>query len=553
MGFLDNLFKNTDYNQFGISNAQAKEIDLLDGKDDNKINGKSIFDAIKEARESYDTSENQGMLFFDYLKNIYKKTSVMFDLTSGKSNFIRIFGFGNYPAEDVVKEILDEIYKLGKANLDEPINKITSENVVEVLQLYKTKSDEKNTLLGLKLDDESLFEAILDESISKEKKKEYITHIKNMLIEKVDKLNGNAEFIGSTFDKILDKVLESSWGLQDATKLNQLFDAFLTVIDRLDNLNKMNSVNKNSTLNVSLQSLYDFCRANGIDTTDLLGNGKFDGNAYQMTGNCILHANLNAMLVTDKGRQYLDNLVVKNNDFEGNGNITVFLPGALKLGIPKENPGYFTYSPIDLMNRAMETSLGEGDYTAIACAIEDCRKLATGNENVSSAENACGISIESLLFAQEPERYFPENDSTTALRTKLERKKKLLQANVSLKEHPEYKKIEAEVKDYEDNLNMIVNYENLKEKFDSGNVAITAGIAYGDTIKGICDGKEITLMDDHRYAVIAMSDSTVTLRESNNPESLITVSKEEYVKMTTRVIEIYLNGNIPDTNEGLKS
>ena len=41
MGFLDNLSNNNDYARLGITADQAKELDLLDGKEDNKINNKS--------------------------------------------------------------------------------------------------------------------------------------------------------------------------------------------------------------------------------------------------------------------------------------------------------------------------------------------------------------------------------------------------------------------------------------------------------------------------------------------------------------------------------
>ena len=72
MGFLDNLPNNNDYARLGITADQAKELDLLDGKEDNKINGKSIFEVVENAKRDYESSEaNHKKTFINYLKDFY--------------------------------------------------------------------------------------------------------------------------------------------------------------------------------------------------------------------------------------------------------------------------------------------------------------------------------------------------------------------------------------------------------------------------------------------------------------------------------------------------
>ena len=66
--------------------------------------------------------------------------------------------------QGIAQDLIDEIFG-GRANLDEIMPRINADNVLEVLDEYKKLSDEKNTKLGVKLDDETLIEAILDETI----------------------------------------------------------------------------------------------------------------------------------------------------------------------------------------------------------------------------------------------------------------------------------------------------------------------------------------------------------------------------------------------------
>ena len=70
MGFLDNLFSNySDLKKYGISEAQAKELDMLDGSEDKKLYGKSIFTEI--AQNLWMTWSGGGEECLAYLKNLF--------------------------------------------------------------------------------------------------------------------------------------------------------------------------------------------------------------------------------------------------------------------------------------------------------------------------------------------------------------------------------------------------------------------------------------------------------------------------------------------------
>ena len=495
MSFLDNLFNNNDYTRLGITADQVKELDLLDGKEDKKLNGKSIFEELNNYYNGYSKTDKK-LDFVSYVKSQISK-NISFNIGGAF--------FDNTPYDKIADELIEEIFKVGKADLDKPIKKIKPSNVVDVLQNYKYKSDEKNTYFGKKIDNESLFEAILDEAtISNDKKKEYINHIKNSLIKRVEQEGGNAEYIGKIFGEIIDKILENKWPLQDATELDIIFFEFTNIIEHLYTMNKVNSVEKNSRLEVALKNLYNYAREQGLNTSDLFGNGKLDNNAKQMTGNCVLHAEINAMLVTDKGRQYLNNLVVKDTSYNGTGNITVYLPGAKKNGVPKENPGYFTYTTRELANRILETSIGDGDLTAIVCAIEDCKKQISGNNNSTSVESTSDISTNEILFIQD-------------------------------KKHINFNKSD---------------FQDFKKLFEEQNHAITSNVLSGQVVKGYRDGAEYTLLDQHAYAVINVLEDKVLLKESNDPNSIIEVSSEEFKKMLTFRIDLRAQyGNVETAQE----
>lgn len=525
MGSIENFDKNVnrDINQFGLYQSELDEIDLADGKKDNQYRGESLFDVLSRYKVSYNKTKNT-CTFFEFIKSKNKLDKI---------------NNPNPPAE-VAQDIIDEIFKFGVAKLDKPISRINANNVVEVIRIYKEKSDEKNTVKGKLIDDESIFEAILDESISDEKKKKYINHIKDKLVERVYKQGGRAEYLGNVFSKAVDAALEKWWPMQSSEKLDQLFNSFLNILDNLQVMNERADVKK-STIDTNWQMLYNICKKLGLNTQDLPGNGHIaDGDSIQATGNCLLHARINSLLAIEKGIDYLDNLIVKNKI---QGTIAVKLPGAAKMGLPKPTgDGIYVYSIDELANRALETSIGSGDYTALICAIEDARKEASGNQNATSVASSCDISMDELLFAKESTKliYQSKNDAKLGFRLAVAKREydKAVKSKdnnlieTSRQRYFNLKKVEQ---------SRCADYSEVKSKFDSGNIALSTGVNKNQIIKGMRNGREITLLDKHAYAVVKMDKNMVTLKESNNPKSLITISKEEFLKMSCYYIELFDN------------
>ena len=89
-----------------------------------------------------------------------------------------LFAVKDPDPEDINESRVSQI----KNDLDKAIDKIGNNNIIDVLSLYQENANKKNSLLGVKYDKETLFEAILDENISNEKKKEYLTKLMDCLL-----------------------------------------------------------------------------------------------------------------------------------------------------------------------------------------------------------------------------------------------------------------------------------------------------------------------------------------------------------------------------------
>lgn len=530
MGFLDNLFSNySDLKKYGISEAQAKELDMLDGAEDKKLYGKSIFTEIAKYKNQYDKSNKQRDLV-TFIRNTFAYDGL----------------FGETSVDEIADDLINEIFGVINAKLNSHIKKINENNVVEILEAYKKKSDKKNSVLGVKYDNETLIEAILDENISNDEKKKFINHIKEALAKRAINLSGNTEYIGKVFESVIDETLEEQWPLQDSQNLDKVCSDFIKVIKNLEKMNQLNNdkKSKSETSLLYLNNLEAIAELLNINSSDLLGNGNLDNSAVQMTGNCLLHSKINALLTTDKGRQYLNNLIVKD---KSTGNITVFLPGAERLNVPVENPGYFTYSPAEIAQRILKTSMGDGDMTALTCAIEDARKLASGDENATSVGNSTDISIEELLFLQKSKFLKIDSKNSALYKSYRQEWKNFIEECRELNDEEYARKAEIEYNKTLERLKHYDDWTGLKERFESENYAFTVGVQAGQVIKGFREGKEITLLDNHSYAVVGIDEMSAILVESNSPESPIKVSREELSKTIIRYIEIFVENNVPST------
>lgn len=514
MGFLDNLYSNySDLKKYGISEEEAKELDMLDGSEDKKLYGKSLFTEIEKFNQEYKEDSKQ-IDFISYIKNRIR-------LTDKKEN---------NSANKIAKNLITEIFSLKKSNLSPYIQQINGDNVVEVLEAYKKQSDEKNSILGYKYDNETLFEAILDENIDNKEKKEFIEHIKNALLEKAKNLGGNEDYTGKLFEWTLVQTLTDSWPIQDSKCLDEMYEKFLEAFKEIERLKNCDKENKNFNLKVSLSKVESSLRLYELDSADLYGNGKLDNPVRQTTGNCVLHSQINSVLTTDKGKEYLNSLISKDNK---TGVITIFLPGAKNKNVPKENPGYYTYSEADLLNRTLETSIGDGDYTALVCAIEDCRKEISGDTNATSVMSSSNVNMAELLFGKDFTPFIFDKNAQYKVKENI---KTCLINLASLEDSDNLElieKCEKQLASFQEFLKNYGDYQDLQKGFNSGKLAVRAGLVSKENqiIKGWQEGKEIELPNNHAYTVIQMNNNDVVLTESNEPNKTIVISKNDFEKM----------------------
>lgn len=395
----------------------------------------------------------------------------------------------------IAQEIADEIFKGGFPKLDNAIIKINSDNVFKVLEEYKKISDKKNTFLGKLLDDETLFEAILDESISKEKKKEFLNHIKAMMEQSIAKDQGNTEILSEEFDKAIENTLKSFWPFQKPEKLNNCAAKFAAI------QNQINSLKKASDEKVVFRGeVYNDIKENKLDKLypDILGDGKFNNNAKQISGTCWIHGNVNAMIQTKKGREYLNNIIYKNPK---NGNISVYLKAAKEEGLPKDRKdGIFTFNEEEIAAAAELHSIGDGDYTALVLAIDDFLK-----------------SIEDSTF------WPPSADYGGSMRHFY---------SIFYGKYTDATFLNAPWIDSGDKDS---KYNEIRKYFEEEKGAISVALPpTGKYVVMDLDNEEggfdAILSEQHVYAIKAMTDEYVYLIDSNRPEKPVKVGKDTFIE-----------------------
>ena len=198
-------------------------------------------------------------------------------------------------------------------------------------------------------------------------------------------------------------------------------------------------------------------------------NGKFDKTATQTTGSCDVHGHVVATIQHEKGRKYMESLVKVQED----GSEYVLLPGVNK---------QYHYSKEELAKRSDNSSSGDGDMTAIVCAIEDYRRSI-----------GCDPWYEADIF-KEPVAKLLFNDNS------------FLRMNIVVEE------IHEEIEIYRDFDWEYKNFEKTKNRPNSEN-------------------KE-TMYKNNSYEVLNMDKNTeqITIKRADN--KTITVSFSEFVKMS---------------------
>ena len=391
----------------------------------------------------------------------------------------------------------------------------------------------KNTFLGIKYDNETLIESILEAKIPKETKKEYLIQIKNALIERIENLTGDASHISKLFDAAIDSTL--SKGLRASSKaLDNLVNKFLDIIGQLETMNAKNKEKESCSIDQMLrvpeiaEPLQEIANILNVSIEDIFGNGYFDGSAKQKDGNCWAHADLNNMLQTEAGKQYINNLIVRTNN-----TTSVYLPGAKYEGLPKpKGDGIFTYDNVELYVRAADESLGDGDYTAFMMAITDYRKMSKVNPGESSS--AGGNQFNYLIFGKDYEDYHLISSVSDEGRNIISDFANQFLIPIG-KSGRELKRLKNFYKDFDpNNLDTKTRYENFKKLFNEQKGYFSISVPKEVTnakAKVVDTGEEVTLLNNHAYSITEIKDNCIILQESNNPTQKIEVDYETFMTM----------------------
>ena len=480
-------------------NGKGEKITSKSGKSYTVIGqAKNARKIVKDAQGNIKVMSHDGQI----LKQEYVLKSNESDKvkkTSGESKIAKT-------GEEVAKSLIDDIFGLGTGkDISSHIKEINSSNVMDVLDNYKAMSDKKAFGKG-----ETLFDGILGENISDSDKKRYINHIKDALAQRARDLGGEATSIGETLKNEINYALVEKWPMQNAKYLNESLDKFNKCISQLEAMNQKSS-------DVAAEKIAKGEKVTVDDNSDLYGNGKLDGNAMQITGNCWAHAGLNAMRATEKGREILANCIVKKD-----GVTTVYLAGAKKLGLPKPNgDGLYSYSEQELKAGMKNLSVGDGDYTAVMMALEDYKR-----QSLSRGGNA--VSLQS------------EEQALTGKGGTVGEVIKIITGN-----------------DWDREYSGLPTYTDLKDAFNSGNYSIDFAVGHGrgkmsytGTIQngkfsntpGVIVGSE-EAKGGHAVAITRMTDDYVYAVESNSPDTTMVIRKDQFMNHVTDINLWNLNTN----------
>ena len=155
MVFFDKLSRYADVIKLGLTKDEAKKLDELDGKKDNKYEGRSLFDVVSEYKEKYDNGDNKNIFgknisLYDYICEKLVGT-ISFTLPEVNINW----GEQSSTANEIADNLVEAIFRVGTGDLDAAIGQIKSTNIIDVLSLYQETANKKNSVAGIKFDKET--------------------------------------------------------------------------------------------------------------------------------------------------------------------------------------------------------------------------------------------------------------------------------------------------------------------------------------------------------------------------------------------------------------
>lgn len=423
----------------------------------------------------------------------------------------------NVSGDTVADNLYQDIHRIGTGkDFDAHIKDITADNVIDVIRTYDEKSPK-----------ESLVEAIFDEfGLSMHKRLDSVNTIKEALIKRSEILGVNVEVLNKQFEQEFKDATTGALakvGYVDTEKLDKIIDIYadrIKTMESLDAAARQKYMDENCLTELKsiegTQKIVDEMNNLAREMNagdDILGDGKIDLNnkAIQQTGNCWAHAGINALVATPVGKELINNLITKKD-----GVIAVKIPEAAGKGLPQpKGDGIYTFSEMDILGQVAAQSFGDGDVTAIMLAISQYFTETGESANLENNMdgNKSGRLFE-LLTGKSSKTYatskVPDGVGFTLMRG-----------------NNKY-------------------YDNLKELLDNGQVAIQVNFKGGTENRTDIrtellaqnmqktDGDAL-ISSGHAYAVTKMDNDYVYMIESNNPDKIIKMKKEDFMQIANGV------------------
>ncbi len=456
-------------------------------------------------------------------KSKTRMSNLKFDFALIDRNYKRVKDLNYKIARSFADSIQSEINSFSLfSDLQKEINSIDSDNVIRILNIYNSFTEE------------TLTEAICDEYfVFNKNKKTMITHIQNALQEKAFDLGIDTTDLDKQFENVIKDSfsgIKAFFGYISNSKINninQIFDNYIkriqthrassytnvsenleadldsdTISAKLDNAIK-NSENKyieNTANNVKVRkSVMDRINKLNIAKDDLKGNGKIDHITVQMSGNCLIHASVNSLLLTEAGTEKVNRLIKKQDD-----KIALYIPevelAPEKTMSSEHKDGTYVIPENDLLTYSKKYSYGDGDMAALISAVSDYD--TTVNTGFSIFR---GFEI---LSGKKVQPFTPDDEIPNGIGS-------------SVIDELNYNKLQDFVTQKQGALvvSLLDIITNVK--------AVTISDLDNDTP---LQGEKPYLAPMHAYSVVKMTDEYVYLKESNFPNVYIKLSRSEFIE-----------------------
>ena len=351
------------------------------------------------------------------------------------------------------------------------------------------KDSENNNLPLITFDNIEQYEELFSSLYYKSSDSEENLILKTQL-EKVmyDFLKNNGADVSDTTPDKLDfsfAVREFLIKHRKKTQIKSNTQETLKFLNTTYNKNELKKAIKNHIKENNIKTIEH--SAENID----IGNGQFDKVATQKTELCWAHAGLKTLLLTEKGKE-----LIENNRYydKKTGVFAIHLQEAENNGFHK---GIYIITPEDIANEGGNLSTGEGDVTAYMIAIKKYFEEVRKNPELYEKMEKDKKSVRDVDLGNYPFRFFEILTGTTASQYNYDFKDFQDGIGNSLAEDLEFEKIEQ-----------ILNKKA---------------------------GAIIISFNGHAMSVIGIKDNKLLVQESNNSKEFMSGYKNPQGEMFTLV------------------